>query len=444
MTQRTRRGLASWMTTSHTPFFVLDQRRVVLVFNRGCEELTQWSAGELIGKTCDFLSSPVPDQVECLTSALCPPHIVFLGESVSTVAVLRKKNGEVLKRTIHFHPLTHDDYEDGKVRVLGVFAPFMENESTSQDRHFDLSRVTAKLHQRYSIDRLIATLPATKKLAAQTVIARKGTESLWIKGEPGVGKEHLARLIHYGSPAKLARFIPVRCGQSSHFEIQRLLDQLKKADDTTATVYLENVERIPRDLQSDLLELMQLRKKLRWFGSSPSDPSSLSDATFSTRLREQLSTQLLFLPPLRERTEELLLLVQQLLEECNRDQEKQVEKISAEVERLFLQYNWPGNTEELSRVIQASWHACAKSSIEVENLPVDFRIGLDSQKIGPPVKRLPLEEQLLLIEREEICRALQEAQGNKSIAAKLLGLPRAKLYRRLEALNIETEMDAEQ
>lgn len=81
MSPRSRRvrGLATWLTQAREPIFVLDNRRAVLFFNHGCEELTGWTAADVIGQICDYVSEPDPQQIEHLTGGLCPPPEVLDG-----------------------------------------------------------------------------------------------------------------------------------------------------------------------------------------------------------------------------------------------------------------------------------------------------------------------------------------------------------------------------
>ena len=144
-------------------------------------------------------------------------------------------------------------------------------------------------------------------------------------------------------------------------------------------------------------------------------------------------------PPLRERTDELPLISQQLLEAHNRDQNRQVTGFAAEVLEAFRKYNWPGNVAELRSVIEEARAASKSSTIQASDLPYWFRAGIDAQAFGPsaaPQPR-PLAPYLAEVETEQIRRALEQARNNKSLAAELLGLTRARLYRRMEALGIE-------
>ena len=125
---RSRRGLTNWLAESLTPLFVLDARRKVLFFNHGCEALTGWSAGDVIGQVCDYVSEPDYSQVECLTGSLCPPPDVLAGHEQSVPMFLMTRSGEKLTRMTRYIPLVEDG---GAVsRILGTIAPLDEPKKT--------------------------------------------------------------------------------------------------------------------------------------------------------------------------------------------------------------------------------------------------------------------------------------------------------------------------
>ena len=280
-----------------------------------------------------------------------------------------------------------------------------------------------------------------QKVAAQIAICRKIDAPVHHVGERGVGKEHVARLVHYSSPRRLQRFVPMACGMLSHYELKTLLTGILESDAQSTnlgTVYLEHVDRVPRDLQELLVEqIVRQKSQTRWMSSSEGDLAELDEKQFSQELACYLTAVTIHIPPLRERGADLLLLAQQLLEETNRDQEQQVTGFSADVEKLFLKYSWPANVDELATTLHSARAKCADETIEAAHLPLEFRVGLDAQGIAPKTSSINLEQFLQEAEREQIERALLTARGNKQVAARLLGIPRAKLYRRMSALNLD-------
>lgn len=438
MSQKPRRGLATWLTAGTTPLFVLDERRVILVFNSGCEALTQWTAAEVIGKTCHFQSDPNPERVTSLTGALCPPQQLSPGQMAVRRTLIQRKDGTQLDRDLYFFAL--GDGEDSETQhVLGVITECQNAPVTAEGVPLDASRHTAHLHARYGLDRLIATTPAMQRVAAQIEAARKHPVPVHIQGEHGTGREHIARLIHYSSPQKNRRFVPIRCETASHHELHQILQRLEETPvQEIGTIYLDEVTLLPGDLQLVVLSLCQNPGR-RWISSSAGGLEGLSEELFQPELAAFLTPLTIMLPPLRSRSIDLPLLAQQLLEECNMNQEHQHTELAPGVLRLFQQYAWPGNVDELAQVILKACQSSQTPIVEVTDLPAEFGASMQARTIRPLMHSIPLDEQLDQFERTCILDAMKEARGNKSLAAEKLGIPRAKLYRRLEQLGLEID-----
>lgn len=438
MSQRIRRGLATWLTSSRTPIFVLDDRRVILVFNAGCEELTQWTAAELIGQTCLFQNDPNPDRVSCLTGTLCPPEGLQPGQVLSRPVMIQRKDGTTLERDLHFFSLDSRE-EQGTQHLLGIMTERSQLPPLKVDSHLQIGRHTAELYRRYGVDRLVATTPAMQRVAAQIEIARKHLTTVHLYGEKGTGREHAARLIHYSSPQRAKRFIPIRCETASHFELTQILQRLAEGiEGDVGTVYLDEITLLPGDLQSVVLALCEQSGR-RWISSSTVKLDEVAEEAFHPILIARLTALTIAIPPLRDRLTDIPLLAQQLLEECNTARSRQYHEFTPAVLRLFQQHAWPGNVDELAQVIAKACERSASAVVDVEALPMEFEAHLQSRAIRPLSYLVPLDEQLAQFERACIVEALKDSRGNKSLAAEKLGIPRAKLYRRLEQLGLSTE-----
>lgn len=445
MSQRARKGLATWLTDSATPIFVLDQRQIVLVFNRGCEELSGWSAGDVIGKKCELLSVVNPAQVEAVTSVLFPPKSVRDGQPLVVPVLMPQKEGLSTPVEIHFFPLPQPTSEgvQENLRILGLIGPRtysgIELVPDELKRRFDLSLLLADLHESHGTTSLIAESPAMRRVAEQVGLATSNQVTIHIRGGRGVGKQYLARLIHYGSQSREQRFLPLNCQTLSHFELSRTLRRLfaeQTEPPAQAAIYLENVEYLPRDLQAELLEHLQNRSPYRWFSASGSQQLLHETESFIPELSFALTAITIELPLLKDRQDDLLLLATQMLLESNKHREGQVEGFADAVCEEFLTYEWPGNAQELNDVVHEAARHCEQELIQLEHLPVNFRIGRDKQSLRPARFSIGLEEALNDFERDKIIEALQASRGGKQSAAKLLRIPRTKLYRRMEALNI--------
>lgn len=431
VTPRNRRGLATWLTASSSPLFVLDERRVVVVFNQGCEQLTQWAADDIIGKSCHAQTIADPDLPATLTGVLAPPD---QGASPSVSRVLiHRKDGTVLEQEIHFFPL-HSAEQEVPSHVLGFFVDPSAGERVIAGRRLDVARHTVELYQRYRLDRFVAKSSALQRVATQIELARQSTVALHLAGAAGVGKEHLARLIHYGSPNRLQRFIPIRSAESTRQDIERTLNRLYDPDggQEPATIYLDQIQKLAVPLQKKVLEQMEIGK-FRHLSSAPAAIDQFSDEVILPELRWRLSALVITIPALVDRGDDLLLLAQQILEEQNQTSDHQIQGFTPAVERVFQQYNWPGNVEELGRVISlAVPQAVGRGAlIDLPHLPPDFAEALTAQALRPRPVRRSLDDELEAFEKQRIEQALADARGNKSVAADLLQVPRAKLYRRL-------------
>lgn len=445
MKKRAKRGLATWLTSTDTPLFLLDDRMVVLVFNRGCEQLTGWQAADVIGRKCEYISEGQPDRIESLTGALCPPAQVQQGQSSTTPVLINRVDGTTFEKIVSFFPL--QDPESGIQRVLGVItdrpAQAADSASLPETRHFELARLKSQLYSRFGIDSIVATGPHMQRVVAQVRLASLFRSNVLLTGEYGVGKEHIARTIHYASEEKEKQFIALDCHHGTRFEITRVLNRLstREMGGNVGAVLLREVDFLKRDIQERAIEAMQLTPELRWMATSLQTESQLIANDFSDLLLCRLSSVVIQIPPLRTRSEDLLLLAQTIIEAENRGRTTQRSGLTADAATELCAYSWPGNVNEFVTVLHHAMRKSTTSEIEVDQLPVEFRIGRDHQQTRPVKQELSLDDFLATVERAKILDILQSVGGNRSLAAERLGIPRAKLYRRLAALNIESAGD---
>lgn len=448
MPPRTRKGLANWLTTSQTPIFVVDHREVILVFNKGCEELTGWSAADVIGKKCSGTSSAKPSDLDAMTYCLRPPGNIFSGDYAKVPVQLPGANG-FEPAEISYFPLRESD--EMSPRVMGVIGPWrdsgIEVVVPSAARKFDLQRILAQVYSEHQLPDLIANSSFMQQVARRTAIASQQDCPFHIQGETGVGKEYLARLVHHNSEYKERRFIPLDCKLLSHFELSRTLKRVQadqNDEKLTGTLFLKNVEHLPRDLQRMIQTLFETPHAIHIISSSTDEIAQLPEENLDSRLKDALLTLTVRMPTLLERRDDLLPLALFFAEKRCSEIGKKIEGLSPEVERELLKYHWPGNVLELRSTIEAAVDTCSSNLIEQDDLQIGFRAGQQAQQTRPARPTESLTEYLERLEREKITEALSSAQGNKTTAAQLLKVPRAKLYRRMLALGIlDTDDQAE-
>lgn len=284
-----------------------------------------------------------------------------------------------------------------------------------------------------------------------------GTDSsVVIHGESGTGKELLARYIHQHSRRAQGPFIAFNCGALSEELAASELFGHEKGAFTGAqarriglieaaqggTLFLDEVAELPLSVQIKLLRVLQEREVLRVGAVEPvkvdvrvlaASNRDLEQAVEAGQLRADLYFRLnvmtLTLPPLRERRDDIPLLAYFLLRKFAVMMDRPVKEISPEAMQRLSEYDYPGNVRELSNFIERGVALAEGETLEVEHLPQHLG-KLTVRVFTPPLATAPatLEAQ----EREHILRALQAARGNRSEAARMLGIDRVSLWRKLK------------
>ena len=445
-----------------SPVFLVDGQRRIVFLNDGCEALTGWTLPEVVGSVCEFASSGDAGSVEALAGSLCPPQETIGGEPRDVVRqFVHRESGQAVPRMVHFFPLDTDGQADFVIGIVTEIPTKPTNTDTSivTQVHAELAALRHELRQRFGADSILTNSVSMKRVIDQVETARRSRATVHICGEKGTGKEHIARTIHYTSDLGQQAFVPIQCRllppRELHEAIRRLVEadwgeRLPIAALQPGCVFLDDVDTLPRDVQQRLVDFMasprgaDFRSNVRLLSSSR---VGLDDARTDERMSEEfyyLVTSLqIELLPLRQRMGDLKMLAQHFLEQKNHGRSKQATGFSAEVWSQFEEYNWPGNLDELDEVIYEALCNSDGPVIRADHLPFRLRTGLDAQRLGPvtdgPIEALePLLER---IEREQIVRALEQAKGNKTMAARLLKITRPSLYRRMETLGLSDSGD---
>jgi DNA-binding NtrC family response regulator len=275
-----------------------------------------------------------------------------------------------------------------------------------------------------------------RRLADQARLASQVSVPVLLVGEPGTGKKWLARLIHYQGPHRERSFAALDC---SRLLASALFDMLfgDRGDcqrGQLASVYLDDPASLPRDLQSRLLERLGTGLGPRLLVGAPSPVADIRAGRAVDELYARLGTLQIEVPPLRERSTDLPVLVESILEAIPRKSAHRW-KLSAGAWDLFRRYSWPGNLRELAETLALASRQAAAETIDCPDLPAAMRHAL--QAPAPlPERGLPLDKILEQVERRLLELALQRTGGNRSRAAELLGIWRPRLNRRFEALGL--------
>jgi two-component system response regulator HydG len=279
-----------------------------------------------------------------------------------------------------------------------------------------------------------------------------------IRGESGTGKEVVARSIHEVGPWREKPFVPVDCGALAPTLIESELFGYVRGAFTGAvhskdgllqaakggTLFLDEVGELPVELQTRLLRAIQ-EKEFRPVGGTKRIPldarilaatnRDLEDAvrqgTFRKELYFRLNVVSITLTPLRERKVDIPLLVEHILQRLAQSQtnsrSRQRWALTSEALDRMLAYDWPGNVRELENCLERAVTLGSGPMIRAADLPSNVRTPSTAASLGFPESVIPLEE----MERQAILRALSGAGGDKLLAARLLGIGKTTLYRKL-------------
>jgi transcriptional regulator with AAA-type ATPase domain/tetratricopeptide (TPR) repeat protein len=284
-----------------------------------------------------------------------------------------------------------------------------------------------------------------------------------IQGETGSGKGLVARTLHGAGPRANGPFVDVNCAAIPGTLLEAEMFGFERGAFTDArhakrglfqaahhgTIFLDEVGLLPEALQSKLLKVIEERE-VRRLGSTRSEPvdvwiltatsENLTTATRERRFREDLYHRLavltLWLPPLRERGSDIVVLAEHYLARACAEYDLPAKRLTGDARRALAGYGWPGNVRELANVMErvALLSEAAEVTSEILGLPA-----ATVAVAAPPSPRLPLEEAVGSVERERLLEALGQTGWNISRAAVLLGIPRNTLRYRIEKHELRPE-----
>ena len=293
-----------------------------------------------------------------------------------------------------------------------------------------------------------------------------------IYGESGVGKEVVARLIHFYSSRRDQPFVEVNCAAIPDTLIEAELFGYEKGAFTGATgskkgkleqahkgtLFLDEIGDMSLPAQAKVLRVLQEKKFQRLGGTKvievdirfiSATNKDLQEEIKKGRFREDLFYRLnvfpIYIPPLRERKEDIPLLVEEFLEELAFKTGLGKKRLKEEVIEALMKYSWPGNVRELKNFIERLVIICPREEIGYEDLPLDFRKNLEKVDFKENERAPWFEEQdykkaKILFEKEFLKRKLKEFEGNISQTAKAIGIERAYLQKKIKELGLKKEL----
>lgn len=320
-----------------------------------------------------------------------------------------------------------------------------------------MGKITLKASENETFG-MIGTSEPMRKIYADIRKAASTIATVLVTGESGTGKELVARAIHYNSPRSSSPFITVNCGGIPETLLESELFGHVKGAFTGAfesragffqaadggTIFLDEISETSLAMQVKLLRVLQNREicmigstrthkvDIRIIAASNKDILSLiKKGLFREDLFFRLNIIPIDLPPLRDRGDDILLLIQHFVSHYAQEFDKAVPSMTENALQVLRNYYWPGNVRELENIIQRLVVMCDSKTIDVPDLPSLMRY---SAAHGNRLNRT-LDE----IEVEHVRCVLQSVQGNKSNAAQVLGIDRKTLRKKLKKLGIKDD-----
>jgi DNA-binding NtrC family response regulator len=340
------------------------------------------------------------------------------------------------------------------VKLKEILAKAVEQKKLKDE----VSHLRSQIESTYGLSSIIGKSPGMQDVFRMVEAVKNSSISVLISGETGTGKDVLAKAIHYSSQRHLRPFVAVNCAAIPHELLEEELFGHEKGAFTNAiarrigkfeeankgTLFLDEIGELSMSLQAKLLRAIQEKEVERIGGNNKiktdfrliaSTNRHLDKEVESKRFRVDLYYRLnvvqINLPPLRDRRNDIPLLVAHFIDKSSQRENKEVTDVSSDVMNIFMNYSWPGNLRELENVIERAVVLTRQRLIEIRDIPDCLMADTKNDNTAREHNVKPLKQ----LELETIKHAMNACNGNKSKAARELCITRKMLYSRLRDIN---------
>ncbi|RJP21718.1 MAG: PAS domain S-box protein [Candidatus Abyssobacteria bacterium SURF_5] len=442
-------NLRSIFDSLYDGIITVDPAGKIQQFNKAAEKITAFSADEALDKPLHVI---LRSRKEALTEMVVQSisanrRIENYGLEITT------KDGRL--KTINItSTVLSDIYEDKPAGAVISIADVTEIYSLKEE-----------LRGRYRLDQIIGKNHLIQQVYDRILQTAESDSTVLIQGESGTGKELVAHAIHYHSHRAHAPFIKVNCSALAETLLESelfghvkgaftgaLYDKVGRFEAANGgTIFLDEVGDFSPFIQLKLLRVLQEREFER-VGETASRKSdvriiaatsrNLKDLVQKAEFRPDLYYRLrvipIFLPPLRERRDDLPLLINHFINRFNKIMAKRIRGVSEESMVFLWNYDWPGNIRELEHALEHAIVLSRSTLIEPHDLPLEIRKMEDFEPTQERKIRLLKHSRLeTKAEHSIITQALREAAGNRTQAANILGISRTTLWRKMRTHHIE-------
>ncbi|MBI5746779.1 MAG: sigma 54-interacting transcriptional regulator [Nitrospirae bacterium] len=369
--------------------------------------------------------------------------------------VIRNREGVYMPVSINT-----DFLKDNNGDVVGIVEVF-RNLSLVKGLEGNIKELESRIADRGRFGNIIGNSKAIREILAVLPTVANSKSTVLLEGESGTGKELIANAIHLNSPRRDKSFVAVNCAALAEGVLESELFGHVKGAFTGAyydklgrfeladkgTIFLDEIGDVSLSTQGKLLRVLQeeelervggsksIRIDIRVIAASNKDLLSLvKRGEFRDDLYYRIRVFPIRIPPLRERKEDIPQLVRHFISIYNKEMDKDIKTISHSAMATLLSYDYPGNVRELENIIEHASVCCRGDTIQVEHLPNDI---IGHRDIVDKASKSA--GSLKIMERELMLKVLDQSGWNYKEAAKILGLSRTTLWRRLKEFNIKRE-----
>ncbi|HYJ47249.1 MAG TPA: sigma-54-dependent Fis family transcriptional regulator, partial [Pyrinomonadaceae bacterium] len=423
------------------------------------------------GKTFKLLDTELPFPLRLMFNAT-------LGGRAALVAPVRI-GGQTFGLLGMVWSVAREGFEDHEVSLVEGIADQIGTALERDQLSAEVMRLRSALHERHAEDRIIGQAPAIRRAIELALNVADTQTSVLIQGESGTGKELLANLIHFNSGREDQPYIKLNCGAIPETLLESELFGHEKGAFTDArsrrrgrfeeasggTLFLDEIGEMSLSAQVRLLRVLQdgeftrvggsevLKTDVRVIAASNVDlERAVETGAFRRDLFYRLSVFPIRLPPLRERPEDIHPLVIHFLEHYKQKTGRFISGISKDALHALVEYDWPGNVRELENAIERAIIIASGRSIELDDLPeaisrrvLDERAALRRERAEAANEGRAVQLEINVpatideIERKAIEATLDYTGGDKTRAARTLGIGRKTLYRKLQQYQKESD-----
>lgn len=345
------------------------------------------------------------------------------------------------------------DFDEVLIRIENL----LEHKNVVQENKY----LREQINQEYNFNHIIGESEAMEKVYKMVERVSNATSNVLITGDSGTGKELVARAIHFHGNRAKKPFLAINCGAIPEDLVESELFGHKKGAFTGAdadkegifvaanggTVFLDEVAEIPLNLQVNLLRVLQQREvkpvgsnktisfDTRVIAATNKDlEKEVEKGSFRDDLYYRLNVVEISLPPLQQRREDIPLLAHHFLSKYNKELKRNLKGISSDAMSAMMAYQWKGQVRELENVIERSVLLSDNEYLMLEDLPTSISNTSGADEINMDTDKL--DEAVQGFEKHHIQSMLKRTDGNKSEAARLLGIDPSTLYRKMERLGL--------